>query len=106
MNIKVTAFTESQKFYYTVVFSSSQHVVDPLLEQEDLKVLKAISGSRGGDRGSGPPPLKNQKNIGFLSNTGLNPLENHKTTKLAFNVGPLSADGCPLIVVLGYSLLN
>ena len=36
MNIKVTAFTESQKFYYTVMFSSSQHVVDPLIELEDL----------------------------------------------------------------------
>ena len=31
-----------------------------------------------GDRGSGPP-LKNHKNIGFLSNTGLDPL---KITKL------------------------
>ena len=32
------------------------------------------------NRGSGPPPLKNRKNIGFLSNTGLEPL---KITKLA-----------------------
>ena len=47
---------------------------------------------RGGgvDRGSGPS-LKNHKNIGFLSNTGLDPLENHKTTKPAFNVGQSSA---------------
>ena len=30
--------------------------------------------SRGGDSGSGPPPLKNHKNIGFLSNTGPGPL--------------------------------
>ena len=49
-----------------------------------------MGGSKGGDRGSGPP-VKNHKNIGFLSNTGLNPLENHKATKLAFNVGPLLA---------------
>ena len=27
-----------------------------------------------GDRGSKPPPLKNHKNIGFLSNTGPDPL--------------------------------
>ena len=27
-----------------------------------------------GDRGSGPPPPKNHKNIGSLSNTGLDPL--------------------------------
>ena len=35
-----------------------------------------------------PPPLKNHKNIGFLSNTGPDPLKNHKATKPAFNVGP------------------
>ena len=39
--------------------------------------------------GSGPS-LKNHKNIGFLSNTGLDRLKNHKVTKLAFNVGPSS----------------
>ena len=33
----------------------------------------------GGDRGSGPPPQENYKNIGFLSNTGSDPL---KITKL------------------------
>ena len=36
----------------------------------------------------GPDPLKNHKNIGFLSNTGLDPSKNHKATKPAFNVGP------------------
>ena len=46
--------------------------------------------SRGGCRGSGIP-LKNHKNIGFLSNTGPDPLKNHKATKPAFNVGPSSA---------------
>ena len=49
---------------------------------------------RGGGVGPGgqdPPPLKNHKNIGFLSNTGSDPLENHKATKPAFNVGPPSA---------------
>ena len=30
---------------------------------------------RGGDRGSGPPPLKNHKNIEFLSNIGPDLLE-------------------------------
>ena len=35
-----------------------------------------------GDRWSGPP-LKNHKNIGFLSNTGPGPLKNHKATKPA-----------------------
>ena len=43
-----------------------------------------------GDRGSGPL-MKNHKFIGFPSNTCLGPLINHKATKQAFNVGPLSA---------------
>ena len=34
----------------------------------------------GGGGAGGPDPLKNHKNIGFLSKTGLNPLENHKAT--------------------------
>ena len=38
-----------------------------------------------------PPPLKNHKNIGFLSNTSPDPLKNHKATKPAFNVGSSSA---------------
>ena len=44
----------------------------------------------GGDRESGSP-LKNQKNLGFLSNTCPGLLKNYKATKPAFNVGPLSA---------------
>ena len=44
----------------------------------------------GGGRGSGPP-LKNHKNIGFLSNSGPDPLKNHEATEPVFNVGPLSA---------------
>ena len=37
------------------------------------------------------PPLKNHKNKGFLSNSGLDPMKNYKATKPAFNVGPSSA---------------
>ena len=36
-------------------------------------------------------PLKNYKYIGSLSNTGQDPLKNHKATKPAFNVGSSSA---------------
>ena len=48
-----------------------------------------MGGSREGGGGTGGPdsPLKNLKNIGFLSNAGPNPLKNHKATKPAFNVG-------------------
>ena len=45
-----------------------------------------MRGSRGG-RGSGPT-VKNHKTIGFLSNTGADPVKNHKATKPAFNVEP------------------
>ena len=38
--------------------------------------------------GLDPPPLKNHKNIGFLCNTGLDPLKNQKATNPAFIVGP------------------
>ena len=43
-------------------------------------------------RAGGPDPaLKNHKNKGFLSNTGPEPLKNHKATKPEFNVGLSSA---------------
>ena len=41
-------------------------------------------------------PLKNHKNIGFLSNTGPDPLKNHKATK---PTGRWWADDGPLLVV-------
>ena len=39
--------------------------------------------------GQGAPPLENHKNIGFLSNTGPDPLKNYKAS-----VGPSSAFKC------------
>ena len=44
--------------------------------------------SRGGGGWSGPPV--NYKNIGSLCNASPDPLNNHKSTKPAFNVGPSS----------------
>ena len=46
-----------------------------------------------GDRGPDPPPppthtMENYKNIGFLRNTGREPLENNKAIMPAFNAGP------------------
>ena len=48
-----------------------------------------------GSRGAGGPdphpyPLKNHTNLGFLRNTGPDPLKNQKATKPEFNVGPLA----------------
>ena len=41
----------------------------------------------GGGVGGPDPLLKNHKNVGSLSNTGLDPLKNHKATKSAFSDG-------------------
>ena len=43
-------------------------------------------------RGTGgpDPQLRKSQNIGFLSNTGPDPIKNHEATKQAFNVGPSS----------------
>ena len=38
-----------------------------------------------------PDPPEKSQNIEFLSNTGLDPLKNHKAAKSAFNVEPTSA---------------
>ena len=40
-----------------------------------------MRGSRGGGQGIWTPPLKNHKYIEFSSNSGPNPLKNHKATK-------------------------
>ena len=55
--------------------------------------IKHVRIQRGGTGGpdAPPPPLKNHKNIGFLSNTGPDPLKNRKATKPAFKVGTSSA---------------
>ena len=63
------------------------------------------SGQRRGG-GKGTAPLKNHKNIEFLSNTGQDPLNKHKATNPAFNVGPSyafrwRADDGPILVVFG-----
>ena len=69
-----------------------------------------MRGSRGGTRvrTPPPPPLKNKKKLGFLSNPGKDPLKNHKATKPAFNVGPswiMALKGIwPAFVVFGSPL--
>ena len=95
------------------VFLSASILANSEAAERGISSL-SMRGSRGGGGWQGfltpPPPLKNYKNIGFLSNTGLDPLKNHKATKLAFNVGQSSAfrwraDNGPLLVVFGSSPL-
>ena len=51
-----------------------------------------MGGSRGGGAGGpDPPPEKITRNIGFLSNIGVDPLENHYAAKPAFIVGAPSS---------------
>ena len=60
--------------------------------EERLEIIEKVRlpftcmDPEGGDRGSDTPPppppsLKHHKNLGFLSNTGPDPMKNHKATK-------------------------
>ena len=58
----------------------------------DLVLIADVSCADPDGGGQGiRTPLKNHKNIGFLSSTGPDPLKNHKAAKPAFNVGSSSA---------------
>ena len=62
-----------------------------MMDSTSVEMVFNMRESRGGAGGPDPPPpLKNHLNIGFLSNTGPDPLTSLKATKPAFNVGPSS----------------
>ena len=110
----------------TISFTCARHVILYLVLVQTRKrpdmtehFLTGMGGSRVGDKGSGPP-WKITK-IGFLSNTGPDPLKNCKaTTRPKFNVKPSlgrqrnpikmafcwRADDSPLLVVFWSSLLS
>ena len=50
-----------------------------------------MGGSRGGGGQGVRTTSEKSHKIGFLSNTGPDPLKNHKATKPAFNVGQSSS---------------
>ena len=61
------------------------------ISQMCSKMATFSAGANPEEGTGGPdPPLKNHKK-GFLSNTGPDPLKNHRATKPAFNVGPSKA---------------
>ena len=77
------------RFWY---LSPSTSMCSSVSSQTNLNFNGPCTDPEGGQGiRTPPPPLKNHKNIGFLSNTGPDPLKNHKATKPTFNVGPLSA---------------
>ena len=53
-----------------------------------MMYMREIMGGGGGGLGSETTTLENNKSICFHRNTSLDPLENHKFTQPAFNVGP------------------
>ena len=61
------------------------HNWNDLHKAHTAKTSIAMSGSRGTGGPDPPPPLKNHKNIGFLNNTGPDPLHNHQATKVSKN---------------------
>ena len=70
------------------VFERTENGNSDLIICVSLTIL--MGGSRRGEQGV-RTPLKNQKNMGFHSNTGPDPLKKHKATKPAFNIGQPSA---------------
>ena len=66
------------------IFQSNPHTINVsffllTIKCRILCLKKKCADSEGGDRGSGPP-WKITKLKGFFSNTGLDPLKNHKAT--------------------------
>ena len=75
--------------YYGGIFYT-RNIHYRLKEEFDFPLIANHARIQRGAEVRTPPPLKNHKNIGFLSNIGPEPLTNHKATRLAFNVGPSS----------------
>ena len=48
--------------------------------EHSVRMFPTCAYPEGGTGGPDPHPLKNHKNIGFLSNTDPDPLKNHKAT--------------------------
>ena len=71
-------------------------IINQIIKQFMINLLVAVQwkfrariqmGGGGGGSGSGPS-LEKHRNIGFLSNTGLDPLKNYTATKGAINGMP------------------
>ena len=85
--------TRNQIVYWRlrlIKIKSREHSSIPTLPRTATALVQICADH---DVGIGGPdhPLKNHENIAFLSNTGPDPLKNHKATKPAFNVGLSSA---------------
>ena len=94
-NAKQNRFQIVTIFFFTFFFSIFLRINVTYVHAGFGKLLLAlILGFHGRIQSGGQgvrTPRKNHKNLGFLSNTGPHLLKNHKATKPAFNIGPLSA---------------
>ena len=82
--IKTKCFTVRESSWV----SGTKHMQAAKTQTLNLSIdLVACADPEGGGTGG----LQNHKNIGFLFNTGPDPLKNHKATKPAFIVVPSSA---------------
>ena len=79
----------------TLDLQSDSHLLPDMLTTElrGMVVIELKDGSQqtcmcGSRRGGPDPPLKNHKNIGFLSNSCPDSLKNYEATEPAFNVVP------------------
>ena len=96
----ISGWTIFNKFWSALVqtngsFSSNKRFLAYSLwrHRETVELIKRwhVRIQRGIVGPDPPPPTENYKHIGFLTNTGPDPLENHKATQPAFNAGPPSA---------------
>ena len=84
------------RFFFCLVNIMLHYTIEPVhacasREGSDVpaRMRSPCSDPKGGQEVR--TPLNNYKALGFLSNTGPDPLENYKATKPAVNVQPLSA---------------
>ena len=74
----------------SIVFAIKAAKVHKQMREQKTFLLMEGKGITWADPEGGTGGLKNKKNIGFLCNTGLDPLKNYKASKPAYNVGPSS----------------
>ena len=88
-----TTFFEKffQEYQQSVKQFGSRSKLLQRLSADDTSTCADPEGVTRGPDPTPPPPLKNHKNIGFLSNSGPDPLKNYEATEPAFNVGLSSA---------------
>ena len=87
----------SENLFYDICQENNfgRGVVTIFLKKEEMAkfyVMESMTETcMDPERGQGAGlPLKNYKNIGFISNTGPDPLKTYKATKPAFNTRPSS----------------